>query len=118
MKAIAYKGHYARIEFDPEDLILVGRLAGIRDVVTFQADTPAGIIEAFKKAVDDYLKTCNGIGKEPDRPYSGSLQLRVDPALHAEVVRAAELAGMSFNQWGEEVFRKAAADVHSQAVAL
>jgi predicted HicB family RNase H-like nuclease len=118
MKAIAYKGYYARIEFDPDDLLLVGKIAGIRDVVTFHADTPKGIVDAFKAAVDDYLKTCNGIGKEPDHPYSGRLQIRVDPELHAQVSRAAELAGLSFNQWGEEVFRKAAAAVHEQAVGV
>lgn len=36
--------------------------------------------------------------------------VRVDPAVHARIVRAAELAGMSFNQWGEEVLQKAAAE--------
>lgn len=116
MRAITYRGQYARIEFDPEDLILTGRLAGIDDIVTFHAETPAEIIGAFREAVDCYIASCAKLGKEPERPYSGRLFVRVDPEVHAQVVRAADLAGMSFNQWGEEVLRRAAAEIHENAV--
>jgi predicted HicB family RNase H-like nuclease len=34
--------------------------------------------------------------------------LRVDPAVHSKVALAAEVAGKSLNQWGEEVLREAA----------
>lgn len=34
--------------------------------------------------------------------------LRVDPAVHSQGAIAAELAGKSLNQWGEEALRKAA----------
>jgi len=118
MRPITYKGQYARIEFDPEDLLLTGRLAGIEDIVSFHADTPAGIVQAFKDAVDSYHSACQRAGKEPERPFSGRLSVRVDPELHALVVRAAELAGMSFNQWGEEVFRRAASEIHEAAVSV
>jgi predicted HicB family RNase H-like nuclease len=118
MRAITYKGQYATVEFDPEDMILVGRLAGIDDIVTFHAETPAGVPKAFHEAVDSYLKTCKRLGREPDRPYSGKLFVRVDPKVHAQVMRAAALCGMSFNEWGEEVLRRAAADVHESAIPV
>jgi predicted HicB family RNase H-like nuclease len=118
MRPITYKGQYARIEFDPEDLLLTGRLAGIEDIVSFHADTPAGIVQAFKDAVDSYLTACERANKEPERPFSGRLSIRVDPELHAQVVRAAELSGMSFNQWGEEVFRRATSEIHDIAVSV
>ena len=57
--------------------------------------------------MDDYLETCRITGKLPERPYSGKLMFRVDPALHAKAARAAELAGKSLNQWGEEALRSA-----------
>ena len=50
-----------------------------------------------------------GIGKKPQKPYSGNLMLRVDPAVHSKAAMAAELAGKSLNQWGEDVLREAAA---------
>jgi predicted HicB family RNase H-like nuclease len=63
--------------------------------------------KAFHEAVDDYIATCARIGKDPQRPFSGNLMFRVDPAVHEAAVVAAELAGQSLNQWGEEVIRRA-----------
>ena len=55
---MTYKGYAARIEFDGQDRIFFGRLAGIRDIVTFHGETVDGLESAFKGAVDDYLATC------------------------------------------------------------
>ena len=33
MKAMSYKGYLARVEFDAEDEIFAGRIAGIEDVI-------------------------------------------------------------------------------------
>ena len=50
-----YKGYYAAVEFDADDMILVGRIAGINDVVGFHADDAEGLKLAFEEAVDGYL---------------------------------------------------------------
>jgi predicted HicB family RNase H-like nuclease len=110
MKALVYKGYAARIEFDPDDEIFTGRIAGIRDVIGFHADTVPDLKAAFHEAVDDYVETCAKIGKKPQKPYSGNLMLRVDPEVHAKVAIAAELAGMSLNEWGQKVLSEAAED--------
>jgi len=99
---LRYKNYAARVEFDAEDGVFFGRVAGIEDGVTFHADTVKGLNAAFREAVDDYLETCTRIGKNPDRPYSGQVYLRVDPAVHARVAIAAKLSGKSINQLGEE----------------
>ena len=54
---MTYKGYAARIEYDDEDGIFTGRIAGIRDVVGFHADTVEGLREAFHEAVEDYIAT-------------------------------------------------------------
>lgn len=110
MKAMVYKGYAARIEFDGEDNIFFGRIAGIRDGVTFHADNVTDLVAAFHDAVDDYIETCAKVGKDPQKPYSGNLMLRVDPELHSKVARAAELAGKSLNEWSKEVLSRAADD--------
>ena len=107
-KPMVYAGYAASVEFDPEDEIFVGRVLGIRDLVSFHADSVSDLKAAFHEAVDDYLEACRATGKLPDKPYSGNLMLRVDPAVHSKVALAAESAGKSLNQWGEEVLRKAA----------
>ncbi len=108
MNTMTYGGYKASISFDEEDEIFFGRLLGINDVVGFHADTVAELKAAFHEAVDDYIETCAKIGKSPQKPYSGNLMLRVDPAVHSKVALAAEIAGKSLNQWGEEVLREAA----------
>lgn len=102
-----YRSYRARVDFDADDELFFGRIAGLRDGVTFHGDTVPLLVEAFHEAVDDYLETCAKIGKSPERPFSGKMMVRVDPALHAKSVEAAELAGKSLNQWTEDVLRRA-----------
>lgn len=108
MNVMSYKGYSARVEYDADDEIFFGRIAGIRDGVGFHADNVAGLKAAFHGAVDDYLDACAKIGKDPQKPYSGNLMLRIAPAVHSKVAIAAELAGKSINQWGEEALDRAA----------
>jgi predicted HicB family RNase H-like nuclease len=108
MNAMNYKGYAARIEFDGEDEIFVGRIAGIADVIGFHADTVNGLKEAFQEAVDDYLATCEELGRSPHKPYSGKVMFRINPDIHARAAQAAELAGKSLNEWAGEVLDKAA----------
>ena len=107
MNTLTYRGYSATVGFDPDDTILVGRVAGIRDVVGFHAETAAGIVEAFHDAVDDYIETCERLGKQPEHGFSGKVMFRIRPDLHARITRAAELAGRSLNQWGQETLERA-----------
>ena len=45
--------------------------------------------------VADYEEWCRGRGKEPERPYSGNLTLRMPPELHRRVAEAAARLGKS-----------------------
>ena len=61
MKAMVYKGYAARIEFDGDDEIFFGKIAGIQDSVSFHADFVADLKAAFHAAVDDYAgNLCQG----------------------------------------------------------
>lgn len=101
-------GYAARIEYNDEDRVFTGRIAGIRDGVGFHADTVEGLREAFHEAVEDYVETCAKIGKEPQKTYSGQIMFRVCPEVHRKAALAAELSGKSLNQWAEEVLDRAA----------
>ncbi|MBC3449801.1 type II toxin-antitoxin system HicB family antitoxin [Pseudomonas mosselii] len=63
---------------------------------------------AFEEAVDDYLETCKHPGREPQKTYSGTLSLRLEPTLHARVAAEAELAQKSINQWASDILSQAA----------
>jgi predicted HicB family RNase H-like nuclease len=108
MGAMTHRGYSARVEYDADDRIFVGHLAGIRDTVGFHGRTVDELEAAFREAVDGYLLACEKLGQPPERPASGKLMLRVPPAVHASAIRAAELAGKSLNQWATQVLSEAA----------
>jgi predicted HicB family RNase H-like nuclease len=105
---MTYKGYSARVEYDDDDGIMTGQIAGIRDGVGFHADSVESLRQAFHEAVDDYVEACARIGKSPQKPYSGRVMFRVDPEVHRKAALAAELSGKSLNQWAEDVLSRAA----------
>jgi predicted HicB family RNase H-like nuclease len=108
MNTLTYKGYTARIDFDPEDMIFAGRLAGINDVVGFHGRSVDELTAAFHETVEDYLEACAKARKAPEKPFSGKVMFRVDPTVHAKAALAAQLSGKSLNQWAEEALREAA----------
>jgi predicted HicB family RNase H-like nuclease len=94
---LEYKGYFGTVEADAG--IFVGRVAGLRDVITFEGATFSEVEQAFRDSIDDYLAFCAQRGEPPDRPYSGKIPLRVSPETHRRAAMRAQAAGMSLNQW-------------------
>jgi predicted HicB family RNase H-like nuclease len=94
-----YKGYIARVEFDDGAETFHGRVMHLRDVITFEADSVAGLKREFRTSVDGYLDFCRERGEEPERPFSGKFIVRLDPDLHRAAALAAEREGRSLNRW-------------------
>lgn len=93
-----YKGYFSKPEMSFEDGILYGKIEGINDLVTFEGETISQLREAFKEAVDDYLEYCEEVGKEPDKVYKGTFNVRIRPDLHKSAVRLATERGTTLNK--------------------
>lgn len=106
MNSMTHRGLTARIEFDDRDGIFVGRVIGVRDIIGFHGKTVAELRKACAEAIDDYLADCESEGVKPPRPASGKVLLRIPPVLHAEAIRAAELEGISLNQWATKALQQ------------
>ena len=104
---MTYSGYMASMEFDPDDNILVGRVLGIDDLISFHGDSVSDFTQAFHEAVDDYVSACEKLGQAPEKPASGRLMLRVNPVVHAAALKAAAHNGQSLNRWAEQVLRQA-----------
>jgi hypothetical protein len=67
MTSMSYKGYTARIELDERDHIFVGRVLGVRDIISFHARSVAELRAVFVRAVDDYLADCaeQGVPAKP-----------------------------------------------------
>ncbi len=108
MKPMTHRGYAARIEYSDEDACLIGRVAGIQDIITFHGDSVAEIRRSFEEAVDFYLDTCAERGRKPQKPYSGRLMLRLPPELHATLAVQAEAEGRSLNSLVSDALSQAA----------
>ena len=108
MNTMQHRGYTARIEFDERDSIFVGRVLGLRSIISFHGDTVAQLRSEFEAAVDDFLQDCKAQGIKPEKPASGKLMLRVPPEVHGAAIVAAQASGKSLNQWATEVLQDAA----------
>lgn len=114
--AMHYKGYFARVDFDGRDNIFVGHVLGVDDKISFHGATVADLTRDFHAAISHYLADCEQSGRQPQKPASGKLMLRIDPDIHARVSVAAAAAGESINQWSEGVLGRAAREqltIHS-----
>ncbi len=98
MSALEYKGYIGSVDFSAEDECFHGKLLFIRDLVTYEATTAKSLVKAFRCAVDDYLGTCEEQKKSPDKPFKGSLNVRLGPELHRAAALAAERDGIKLNE--------------------
>ncbi|WP_338415374.1 type II toxin-antitoxin system HicB family antitoxin [uncultured Sphaerotilus sp.] len=108
MNTMQHKGYTARIDYDERDNILVGRVLGIRAIISFHGETVSEVRREFEAAIEDFLNDCQAQGIKPEKPASGKLMLRVPPQVHGAALVAAEAAGKSLNQWATEVIQMAA----------
>ncbi|WP_038292220.1 hypothetical protein [Zooshikella ganghwensis] len=59
MNTLSYKGYHGSVEVCTEDNILFGKVLFINPLVSYEGESVKALQEAFKEAVDDYLKERN-----------------------------------------------------------
>lgn len=100
-----YKGYVGNVEFSEEDEVFFGKVIGIRSLISYEGETAKELIKDFHDAVDDYLSLCEAEGKEPEKAYKGSFNIRISPELHKQAVRCAESNQMSLNSFVEKALK-------------
>lgn len=99
MSLLEYKGYYGTAETSVEDECLAGSVLHVRDKIVYFGETFPELRENFHKAVDDYLEFCNEVGKDPDKPFSGTFNVRLGKDLHREVAVKARAEDISINEY-------------------
>lgn len=100
-----YKNYVGSVEFSESDGVFFGKVMGIRSLISYEGTTAKELVEDFHGAVDDYLELCAAEGKEPERAYKGSFNVRVSPELHKQAVIYASSRQMSLNSLVEQALR-------------
>lgn len=94
---LKYNDFYGSVEYSATDECFFGKIIGLSDLVTFEGDSVKVLKESFIEAVDDYLIMCEQLGKDPQKTYKGSFNVRISPELHREAAVKASLRGLSLN---------------------
>ena len=100
-----YKGYVGSVEFSEEDGLFYGKVMGIRALISYEGTTAHELIDDFHGAVEDYLALCEAEGKEPEKAYKGSFNVRISPELHKQAVIFATTHGNSLNSFVENALR-------------
>ena len=108
-----HRGYRGVVTFDDEAEIFHGEVVGTRDVITFQGESVAELRRAFEDSVEAYLEFCTERGREPDKPFSGKIPLRIKPEVHRAATIAARAEGKSLNAWLSEAIERASAQATS-----
>jgi len=77
-----YKEYLGSIEYSKEDDCLYGKVQGIRGLISYEGESLKELKEAFHYMVDEYLEDCKREGKEPQKPFKGGFNVRVNEELH------------------------------------
>lgn len=101
-----YKDYIGSVHYSTEDEIFYGKIEGINDSISYEGSSVSELKAAFEEAVEDYLELCNLNGKEPEKMYKGSFNIRIRPELHKKAAQRALIEGKSLNQYVEEAIEQ------------
>lgn len=95
MTYLQYKGYLGTIEPELETGTLFGKLAFIRDLVTYEAETLKELEAEFRLSVDAYLESCAELNKVANKPCRGSFNVRTGERLHRAAVIASNESSLN-----------------------
>lgn len=96
---LEYKGYHASVEYDAEDSIFVGEVFGITDSLNFHGTSVDELKKMFEQSIDNYLELCKKIGKNPDKEFKGTFNVRISPEMHKKAALAAAKQNITLNQY-------------------
>ncbi len=100
MGFLEYKGYKGSVEYSKEDGCLFGKVQGLRKAtILYEGMSVDELRKDFEEGIDSYLEGCNERGVQPEKPYSGKLNLRMTSELHARVAAFAASTGMTINDF-------------------
>jgi len=98
-RVLTFEGFQGSVEVSTDDNCLYGRVLHIDDLITYEAESPGQLKAAFEDAIRDYRAFCEEEGKEPNKPFKGSLNIRIGPNLHEAAAKRAAQDGVSLNDF-------------------
>ena len=73
INSMSCKGYTASMVFDAGDKIIVGRVLGVDDIISFHGATVPEFETNFHSAIEEYLAASKELDSAPERPASGKV---------------------------------------------
>ena len=103
---MTYKGYIGSVRYSEEDEVFHGKIEAINDLIMFEGTNVKELKKSFHEAVDDYLETCKEMGREPQKPFKGSFNVRIPSNLHRMAAKKATMMGISLNQFVQKALEE------------
>jgi predicted HicB family RNase H-like nuclease len=108
-----YNGYFGSVHYNDDDKVFYGKLEFIRALISYEGTDVVSLRAAFEEAVDDYLEFCKETDKQPEKPFKGSFNLRLDPELHKRLVSHAMNEGKTLNTFVKDLLQRAVSERHA-----
>lgn len=96
---LLFEGYSGTVEISFEDACLHGRVLFIDDLVSYEGETVKELQASFESAITRYVAHCKKIGKNPNKPYSGTFNVRIGAELHKAAAQAAQKQDVTLNEF-------------------
>ena len=98
MGTLKHKGYSGTVEYSEEDNCLFGKVIGMnKNIISYEGSTVEELKADFESGIDIYLESCKDRGVKPQKPYSGTLNIRISSELHSQLALKAQMTGRSIN---------------------
>lgn len=98
MGALKYKGYSGTVEYSEEDNCLFGKVIGMnKNIISYEGKTIDELKADFEAGIDLYLDSCKERGVKPQKPFSGTLNIRIPSEVHSQLALKAQMSGRSIN---------------------
>jgi len=104
---MSFKGYFGSVHYSDNDRVFFGKIEFIRALVSYEGTDVDSLKGAFEEAVDDYLEMCAQAGREPEKSFKGSFNIRLDPSLHQRLVSHAMNEGKTLNAFIKSILERA-----------
>jgi predicted HicB family RNase H-like nuclease len=98
MSNFKYRDLTASIKYSEEDGMFVGQITDIDSLILFSGSSVDELKSEFRNAVDEYYEHCEQLNVEPQKPYSGTFNVRVGKDIHRQIAAIARLKKISLNE--------------------
>jgi len=109
---MTYKSYFGSVHYNDDDRLFYGKLEFIHALVSYEGTDVESLRRAFEESVDDYLEFCQEKGRQPEKPFKGTFNVRLTSELHQKLVKHAMTEGVPLNTYVKNILEKAVAENH------